>query len=200
MSVFLVVVFVLAAAGLLFDRLPPAIPVAAGAQPVARATLDEVPQGGSAEGCLDRLGWGPGWADLCWQVSREPQEADAEKDYYLLRVFGSFQGVRWLRLRSDFDGVPAGQAFDGWPTGRYEGDCNDHPVDLMPFLQDLPAETVCGRTEGVSDHSLWTHQVTWTCERCLMADDWTRAITLYNEVAVAQGSLPAWDLFADGGR
>ena len=199
MATFLLAAFVLTAVVLLLDRLPPTIPATAASQPIARATLDEVAPGGFAESCLDTEGWGSGWAHLCWQASREPQEADPEKDYYLLHLYGSFQVLRWLRIRSDFDGVPAGGAFDAWPTGRYDGDCSERPVDLMPFIQDLPAETICGRTEGVTDHAQWTHQVTWSCERCLMPDDVTRAINLYNEVAVPQGALPAWDLFADGG-
>jgi len=196
----LVAVFVLTAGALLFDRLPPGIPAGAATDmPITRATLDAGPQGGFAGKCLGRWGWGSGWADLCWQASREPQEADSEKDYYLLRFYGSFGGVRWLVLRSDFDGVPAGGAFDAWPTGRYEGECRDQPVHLMPFVQDLTADTICGRTDGDADHARWTQQATWTCERCLLPDDSTRAISLYNEVAVPEGAVPAWDLFAQGG-
>jgi len=199
MTLFLAAAFVLTAGALALDRLPPAIPAGAAAEPIARITPGAVPQGGFAGDCLDRLGWGSGWADLCWQASREPQETDSEKDYYLLRLYGSFGGLRWLLVRSDFDGVPAGGVFDGWPTGRYEGPCRDVPVHLMPFLQDLSVDSICGRTEGDSDHARWTHQVSWSCERCLLPDDATRAVDLYNEVAVPQGTLPTWDLFAGGG-
>lgn len=199
MTVFLVAVFVLLGGVLLIDRLPPSIPGSAATTPVARAAIDDVASGGFAEDCFDTLSRGSAWAHLCWQISREPQEADSEKDYYLLHMYGSFQGFRWLVVRSDFDGVPAGQVFDAWPTSVYEGQCMDEPVHLMPFLQDLTTETLCGRTEGRSDHSSWTHQVTWTCERCLLRDEGTRAVSLFNEVGVPQGALPAWDLFADGG-
>jgi hypothetical protein len=202
MTVFLATVFVFTAAALLIDRLPPRIPTTAAATPVARATLGEVPQGGFGVACLDRLTWGSGWADLCWQASREPQEADPEKDYYLLRFYGSFEGLRWLVVHSDLVGEPGDGVFDGWPTGTFTGPCQDVPVDMMVPLQPIGTETLCGHLTAGPDAgpgSSWSQRVTWTCERCLLSDDATRPISLYTEVGVPEGSLPVWDLFADGG-
>jgi hypothetical protein len=106
--------------------------------------------------------------------------------------------VRWLAIRSDLDSVPAGGAFDSWPNTTYAGECQDLTVDLMPISQ-FGADTVCGRTVGVADHGAWTATVTWTCERCLLPDDSTRGISLYNVVGVPEGTLPSWRLFAEAG-
>ena len=66
-------------------------------------------------------------------------------------------------------------------------------------VSEPAAEDVCGRTEGETDHATWTHSVTWTCEQCLVLDDATRAVTLYNFVGMPEGAVPSWDLFADAG-
>jgi len=201
MTVFLIAVFVLAAGALAFDRLPPAIPASAGSTAIARVTLAADPPGAIAGECLNRLTWRSGWADLCWQASRV-NDGDAEKDYYIIRLYGSFAGLRWLDVRSDFVGEPGDGVFDGWPTGTFTGPCRDASVDMMIPFQPIGTETLCGRLTAGADAgpgSSWSQRVTWTCERCLLPDDATRAVGMYAEVGVAEGALPAWDLFADGG-
>src|SRR5689334_25047412 len=132
MTAIVVVALGLAAVALAMDRIPPSIPANAAAAAIVTATPGE---DGSGDGnCLDRASWGPGWADLCWQAWRLTDETDPSKDYYALTMYGSFQGVRWLVIRSDLAGQPAGGAFDGWPDGTYEGDCRNVTVQLMPLL------------------------------------------------------------------
>ena len=201
MTLFLVAVFVLVAGALVYDRLPPTVPAAAGSTAVAHATPNA--DASLASDCMDAIDGAavspPSWAHLCWQAYRLTNEADAEKDYYVLRFFGSFECFRWLRLRTDLAGEPAGGAYDAWPRGTFDGDCREVTVDLMPVTDPLPPEEVCGRTASAFDSHGWTHQVTWTCERCLLPDSSTRAISLYDAVGVPQGTVPTWDLFTAAG-
>ena len=93
MTLFLIAAFVLTAGALLFDRVRPAIPpTAAASTPVARAAPNA--DTSLAVGCMDRIAGlavePPGWADLCWQAYQLTSEADPEKDYYVLRFYGSF--------------------------------------------------------------------------------------------------------------
>jgi hypothetical protein len=196
MTLFLGAVLVLTAGALLYDRLPPSIPAGAAATPVAHVAPGA--EDASSEACLDRLGWGSGWADLCWQAYRITSEADDEKDYYTVRFYGSYAGVRWLVARIKLDGQPAGGAFIGWPIGTYQGACVEAPVDDLPAM---PAEqqTVCGRTDSMTHVPEWFHELTWRCERCLLPDATTRGVFLLNTVGVTEGTIPSWDLYAEGG-
>ena len=188
------VVVVIASLVVIADRIPPAIPASAAAQPVAHVQ----PTNGTDGRCLERLQRGAGFADLCWQAYRVTNEADLEKDYYALEFSGSFQGMRWLVVRSKLLVEPAGGVFVGWPIGTYKGACQELPVDGLSAVSERQ-ETVCGRTDAISNTSAWTHQATWTCESCVLLDATTRAITLTNTVGVPEGTTPSWDLFADGG-
>ncbi len=173
----------------------PTVPDTAAKVAIARTVVTDT-FGGE---CLPRLDWGSGWADLCWAVSRLTNEADDSQDTYMLTVYGSHEGLRWLVVRSDLIGNPAGSAFTGWPKGTFEGSCRQVDVSVMPLVGDPRIETLCGRTEARIEPSAWTYEVVWTCERCLLPNADTRGVALYNTVAVPQGTSPAWDLFAEGG-
>ena len=160
--------------------------------------VDALPPSPAGQDCLDRVSRGTGWADLCWAGSRYLQEADPEKDYYVLRVYGSFESLRWLVARVQLVGQPGDGVFVGWPKGLITGACQTVPVDLMG-LQVPGLGEVCGRTEGETSHGPWFHAVTWTCEQCLLPDDATRPMTLVNSVGVPKGTVPSWDLFIDAG-
>jgi hypothetical protein len=157
--------------------------------------------------CLDRIERAAGPLDLCWEVTREPADADPRKDYYRLRVYGSFgggsgSGVRWVVVKARLVGEPMDQVFVTWPTGTYEGSCEQVMVGEAGGLSGQPmAETVCGRTSGIETPGAggWSLRVTWTCEGCLFASHDTRSIGLYELVGVPEGMVPAWDISADLG-
>jgi hypothetical protein len=151
------------------------------------------------QACLDRMTSGSGWLDLCWEAYRFGRDADPKKDYYLLRLYGSHQGFRWLVVRSELIGTPGDNVYDVWPDGTYEGACGKEPVNLLVPLAALGEDDVCGRTEAHLGAGHWSHALTWTCEDCLFANSDTRGIAMYAVVGMPEGSIPTWDLFADAG-
>jgi hypothetical protein len=60
-------------------------------------------------------------------------------------------------------------------------------------------ETLCGRTTATTRNDDWSQQATWTCESCLFPDHPDRALALQQWVAVAAGTVPSWEIFADLG-
>ena len=191
----------------------PAIPAAAAQVPVARTVVsgeiapdlaegvdpDTIPVSPFGAACLERIERGDGWADLCWSAWRDPHDSDPAKDYYLFKVHGSFEGLRWLVVRSDLVGAPADNVFSAWPEGTFNGACRQVAVHLIVTPAALPSDDLCGRTEGVSSPAQSAHRVVWTCEACLLPDASTKAIALYNVVGVQAGTVPSWDIFADAG-
>ena len=117
----------------------------------------------------------------------------------MLYVYGSFQGLRWLVVRADLVDRPNGGAYVMWPTDAIEGSCRQVSVHLLPLLDRAPAEEVCGRTVGDLDASSWSQSLTWTCEMCLLPDNATKPLATYGYIAVDVGTVPAWDIFVDGG-
>ena len=111
------------------------------------------------------------------------------------RRFGT--GVRWAVLAARLDGTPSNQVFESWPDGPFKGPCRQVEVSILPG--DPVTETLCGRTIGTTDVETWSHRVTWTCVGCLIPDGVTRAITLYEWLAVPAGTVPTWEIFADLG-
>jgi hypothetical protein len=157
--------------------------------------------------CLDRDQRPAGWLDLCWSVTRLPDE-DPDGDYYRFEAGGTFgwdatepgqaagSGVRWVVLRNRLltpvaDGVSSAQP-DGTTTG-----CPAAGDEWMLGATgpSLPCD---GKTVGSAD--LQTHTVTWTCVACLLLTSSTeRAIGLSEDIKVAEGVAPAWMLYADFG-
>ncbi|MEA2673461.1 MAG: hypothetical protein QOI92_653 [Chloroflexota bacterium] len=197
--------------GALAIRLYIAVPSDAATVPVARAVLEApvgslppgptLPSLGMVSGgtCLPRISREGGWLDLCWEGYFWGRQSDGRTDYYLLRMYGSHQGWRWVSLRSQVIGGPEDGIFDVWPNGIYEGECRQEPVSLIVPMGNLTAEDVCGRTEGREDPSGWSAALTWTCQACLVPDDSMRAVSMYEVIGVPAGTVPSWDLFASGG-
>jgi len=154
--------------------------------------------------CLARIERPAGPFDLCWAAWRSPFDGDPDQDYYLLHVYGTFggetgTGVRWASVRTHLVGQPSNAVFSTWPDGEIDGDCRAVGVNLSGAAEPLPAETVCGRTTARTDTQTWSHRVDWTCASCLLADHANRAFDLYDFVAVAEGTVPTWELYADLG-
>jgi hypothetical protein len=154
--------------------------------------------------CLPRIVREAGWADVCWAAYREPRDADPQKDYYSLRIYGSYEGagalgIKWLVVKSRLVDPPLFNTYDGWPDGTYDGPCEEQTVSLMlPSTWDDHA-TLCGHTTA-GPGTDWTWQSTWTCSPCWPFDATTRELALYGVAAVAPGTVPAWDLFVDFGN
>lgn len=203
------VIAVLAAA--LAIRLQITIPSDATSPPVAHAVLvalvepgtdtQSVPVNGvpAGQACLPRIAGGSGWLDLCWSGSWYGRTADGTTDYYLLRLYGSHQGLRWLSLRSLMIGTLGDGLFDAWPDGTYQGACRPEPVGMLVPLIDLAPDDICGRTEGHPDARNRSAVLTWTCEGCIIPDGSTRGVSLYTVVGVPAGDVPSWDVFANVG-
>src|SRR5262245_16586472 len=116
------IVVAVVALGLVNANRPPAIPTDLAVAPLGRTTATN----GAGQACLPRAMTGDGWADVCWAVTKASPTVDgsAEQDYWQLRVFGSFQGVKWLVARADLVGEPNGGGYEGWPDQfAYEGSC-----------------------------------------------------------------------------
>jgi hypothetical protein len=204
-----VIVVLLVAA--LAIRLSIAVPSDAAAVPMARAVLEgpvgslppgpALPSLGMVSGgtCLARISREGGWLDLCWEGYFWGRQSDGRTDYYLLRMYGSHQGWRWMSLRSQVIGGSQDGIFDVWPSGIYEGDCRQEPVSLMVPMGNLTTDDVCGRTEGHEDASGWSGALTWTCAACLVPDGLARGVSMYEVIGVPAGTVPSWDLFASGG-
>lgn len=195
------VVAAVALLSLVVLRGPPSLPTDAIGTPAARTILTgDIPAG---QECLPRIEVQTGWMDACWAAYRDTADGDEAKDYYVLRVYSSFEGtpaggVRWAVLKADLEGDPRDNVFEAWPTSTYEGACQGVPVSLM-FVQVQDAESLCGHTEGTFDPATWTSSVTWTCESCFFLDTDTRALTLYQAVGVQQGTVPEWRIYANLG-
>jgi hypothetical protein len=191
-------------------------PAAAGLPLVARATLNgaiapdlatgEDPASGPrspyGQHCIEGTERPAGQLSLCWEAYRDPRDADPTKDYYRLRVYGTFggergTGTRWMSVRAVLVGDPADDVFEPWPVGRFDGSCQQFPV---PFGEGvIDAATLCSRTEGSTDVEDWSHVVTWLCVGCLLPDHANREIALYEQVAVSPGTVPSWEIYADIG-
>jgi hypothetical protein len=162
-------------------------------------TLARSPAGSE---CLESIVRPAGRMDLCWEAYRDPYDADPDKDYYRIRVHGTFggdtgTGARWAAVRVRLAGEPLDNVFKTWPHGVFEGPCADVEVSLG-VGPPLP-QTLCGRTTAASSTEGWSHRVTWTCEACLIPDQEDRAIALHEFIGVAPGTVPTWEIFADLG-
>lgn len=155
------------------------------------------PRSPNGQACLDRIVRGSGWVDLCWSVARDPNDRDPAMDYYLLRLYGSQEGLRFLALKSDLLGSPGDGVMSVWPTGTIEGPCETREVRLSGYLEPLPPASVCGRTVGELDGATWSHIVTWSCTDCVPGQAVTRGFDMFLWVGVPAHTVPTWDLFAD---
>jgi hypothetical protein len=169
------------------------------AEPIARSPI--------GQGCLDRIERPAGPLDLCWEAYRDPADGDPKKDYYRLRVYGSFggetgTGVRWAVVKARLIGEPMDGAFVTWPGSTYDGPCEAASVGMAAGVSESTTmEELCGRTTAIETPGAggWSLRVTWTCQTCLFADHDTRAIALYEFVGVPEGTVPAWEISADLG-
>ena len=191
-------------AGLIADRVwRPAVPDDPSLPLIALAALEgESEQNWAASECLDRIERPAGGLDLCWGVTREFSETDPTRDYYEFRVFGSFgfdtgSGIRWVAVRAEPEGAASVELIDSWPTGMFEGECEQIEVTVGPG--PMTPETICGRTTVTTPAGSNGRRVDWTCSSCLFPDQRTRAIALYEFVAVPVGTAPSWRIFADLG-
>jgi hypothetical protein len=216
-TLLLAVVIAGLAAGYLVFLAPPSVPANAAMLPIARTTMTgaiapdmasedgaEVPPASpNGQACLDRIERSSGWADVCWQAYREPADSDPQKDYYWLRIYGSYQpsgaaGIRWLVVKSRLVDPPLFDTYDGWPAGTYDGPCAPQPISLILTLSSAETATICGHiTAGPDQPRGWSS--TWTCNPCRLFDTDTRAIALYGLAAVKPGVVPAWDVYLDFG-
>jgi hypothetical protein len=219
-SIVAVAVAVIALAGVVAAQgWVPSVPADAGSTLVGRTVLqgeitpdategvesESLPRSPSGDECLDAIVRPAGRMDLCWGAYRDPHDADPDKDYYRIRVHGTFgsesgTGVRWVVVRVRLVGEPRDNVFEGWPSGVFEGPCQQVEVTSMGVGPIPPEEEeLCGRTEGASGTEEWSHRVTWTCVGCLIPDHGDRAIALQEFVGVAAGTVPTWEIFADLG-
>jgi len=151
--------------GLIVATRPVAVPADAAQVVLARTTTSGPidpdfgtptspgPHSPNGQGCLPRVQKGSGWADVCWEVNRDPSDGSPTQDYYRLRVYGSFEGLKWLVARADLVGRPNGGAYRMWPDYAIEGSCRQVSVHLLPTIGPEPVEEVCGRTVGDLDPS-----------------------------------------------
>jgi hypothetical protein len=154
----------------------------------------------SGQACLDRIQRGAGWLDLCWQAEHSAGDGDPQQDYYVLRLYGSHQGLRWVAIGSRLVGTPAFGGYDEWPTrGTYVGECREIAMGLPLSMTGFQSDQVCGHTESTFDSGTWTQRLTWTSEELLGGDQTTREIAMWAFVGVKPDEVPSWDLFADGG-
>jgi hypothetical protein len=182
-------------------RWSPTVPANAAMSPVAR-TAPATPH---AHDCLARIERASGYMDVCWDAARLTNDADPEKDYYLLTAWATFGPAaggspRWAVLKADLVGSPAGNVMTEWPAREYDGPCEPQPADLGMAAMVPPGsmEVLCGRTVPIRDDR-WVRGVTWTCEGCLLPDDRDRALNLAVMVGVPEGTVPEWDIYADVG-
>ena len=161
--------------------------------------LASSPSGGE---CLPRIQRPDGWFDVCWEAHRSLYDADPQKDYYLLRVYGTLGpgangSPRWAVLKGDLVGSPSDGVIEAWPSGEFDGSCEPQ---LVPTSLAGPAieESLCGHIYGF-DTGTWAHAVNWSCVGCLLPDDRDRSLSLYVSVGVQEGTVPEWDVYADFG-
>jgi hypothetical protein len=204
----------------------PTVPTDAGTTVAARVDLADTvpspPPGDAtsedaavvASSCLDRERRPAGWLDLCWSVVRQV-DGDPDGDYYRFEATGTFgaeataagdgsgeregSGIRWLVLRSHLMTPVLDGVFSAAPDGATDGcqpDATTQPAGFGSGVAELPCD---GRTVGVAD--LQTHTLTWTCRDCLLGPDLQeRRIAMAEDIKVAEGALPAWQLYADFGN
>jgi hypothetical protein len=140
---------------------------------------------------------------------RQP-DGDPDGDYYRFGAWGTFasdatdpgqasgSGIRWIVLAERLlvpvvDGVSEAQ-----PVGVVDG-CPDARTGQPEVFHGDSVELPCdGRTVGTA--ALQAHTVSWTCVGCLLLDRQTRAVGLTETVKVAEGVVPAWNLYADFGN
>ena len=181
-------------------RWVPDVPADAASDPVVRTAMTG--SSTSAGECLPRIQRPSGYLDACWQADRERSEQDPDKDYYRLHVYGTFGpgtsgSPRWARLAADLVGTPADNVLMAWPSGEWDGPCEQQPVTIG--LGGPPIdETICGHT-AAAEPEPWTQVVTWTCRGCLIPDDRDRALSLHVIVGVPDGEVPEWDIAVDVG-
>jgi hypothetical protein len=178
-------------------RVAPVGPIDPDAVESEGAAPPDGPGSPHGEACLERIARGNGWVDLCWSIARDPHDTDPAKDYYLLHLYGSHEGLRFLTVRSDLSGNPGDGVMSVWPTGTIDGQCDVREVNLSGYLETLPPANVCGRTVGDIDGTTWSHTVTWTCEGCQAGEQVTRGFDSLLWVGVPAHTVPSWDLFAD---
>ena len=166
---------------------------------------DTIPLSPSGQACLETIERPAGPLFLCWAAYKDSHDGDPLKDYYKLRVYGTFggesgTGVRWVDVRADLVGEPSNNAFDVWPEGVFDGPCQQ--VDVSLATDPVVPETICGRTTGTTGTTATegrSHTVTWTCVGCLIPDHADRSVALHEFVAVPAGTIPTWKIFADLG-
>ena len=183
----------LGAAVLFLDTVPPPVPASAASTPIARTTGT-----GTDNACLDRIHRGEGWIDVCWATVRDTAEADPTKDDYVLKLFATYEGLRWAVFASDLVGEPGDGAYAMWPNFDVGAECRSLQVDLG-MVQNAPIETLCGPFKVQRDVGTWTQRLTWTCRSCLFPTRDTDAMSMYDAVGVPSGTVPAWDISVDGG-
>jgi hypothetical protein len=215
-SIVVVVAVVALAGAYIVGNFKVAIPASAGTTSVARTTLEGAPTPDPSEitdpndltpspagqACLARILRPEGWLDLCWEATREMAAGSPTQDYYRLRVYGTYSGesgtgVRWTVVRAKLLRSPSDGALKGWPDGPYEGACQQQPVSLP--ISHGEQEMICGLTTGDLRTSDWTYTVTWTCVGCVLPDRSSRGLVLDEFIAVREGSVPNWEIFADVG-
>jgi hypothetical protein len=140
---------------------------------------------------------------LCWQAHRDPHDADPAQDYYRFHIGSSFgheagTGARWAGIRVRLVDEPSNGVFTNWPEGVFEGPCK--PVDVsVGGVGPVEQETVCGRTTGSAGRAAWSYRVTWACVSCPLPNDADWSLPLHEWVAVPQGTVPTWEIYADLG-
>jgi hypothetical protein len=158
---------------------------------------DGGPRSPHGQACLERIQRETGYLDLCWSVDRDPGDADATKDYYLLHLYGTHGGgIRSMVVRSDLVGTPGDGVLSVWPTGTIEGPCELRDVTLGGYDGTLQGAHVCGKTVGELEGATWSHTVTWTCE-CVPGEQVDRGFDSYLWLGVPAGTIPSWDLYAE---
>ena len=194
----------------------PTVPASAGTTSVGRTTLagdvapdpsegvdpDTLAASPSGQLCLPRIERPEGSIDLCWEAFREMGDGSPTQDYYGLQVYGTFfgeggTGARWTAVRARLLGEPSNNVLTSWPSGTYDGPCQQQRVDLQ--LTHVADETLCGLTTGVMNASDWSATVTWSCVGCVLPDKASKGLILYEFVAMPEGTIPNWELFADVG-
>jgi hypothetical protein len=161
---------------------------------------DTLPLSPNGQECVEINRPAGPWS-LCWAAHRDPQDSDPAQDYYRFKVYGTFggeaaTGVRWASVLVRLVGEPSNNVFINWPRDVFDGPCDQVDVTLM--IGPPEKETLCGRTSASDGREAWSYLVTWTCE-CLVPDHADRSLPLHQEIAVPQGTVPTWEIFADLG-
>jgi hypothetical protein len=169
----------------------------------------ELPTTPKGQECVASLQRSAGRLDLCWAVTRVGNDADAESDYYTIRVYGTAvadgTGLRWTSATVRAAAASAPMSLLGsWPSDGTVGDpCAQVVPDLFGYPGDLPPETICPNTTGSSRGDAVANgpeqSVVWTCVRCLLPTHDDRSVILYQFVSVPEGRVPAWDVYGDLG-